>query len=136
MLTTTRPAQSAAIVAKALLAAGGHIRLFMTNLAPTSDTPLATFVAAEATFTGYVAKALAAFGSPYIDPLTGTYSEVAPSVSWVMTDTVAPNTIYGAFIVDATGLILMGFEKFATPIPLALAGQGLDYVALLTVSNN
>lgn len=44
-----------------------------------------------------------------------------------MTDNLAPNTIYGAFLSDTTGAILLGGERFSTPIPLVTTLDAFDY---------
>jgi len=131
MMTDSRPQQLAAINAKAAALTTAKVHLLMATLAPTPDTPLASFTAHEATFTGYAATTVGALGAAYIDPITGDYLADGVALSWTMTDTVSPNTIYGAFIADSGATKVLAYEMFATPIPLSLAGQGLSYVPVV-----
>lgn len=88
-----------------------NLRLFSTGHVPAAGDTAATYVAIEATFTGYVAKALAAasFGAPSI--VGGVASSTYTSAqTW--TNTGVAQTIYGYFITDATTGALMWSEQF------------------------
>lgn len=97
--------------------------LFQNNISITNTTLLAALT--EATFTGYAAVAAQVFAAPYIDQ-AGLVRTNAPSVPFVMTDTVTPNTIYGWALTDSGKTILVLSGKFPSPIVLSQANQGLD----------
>jgi hypothetical protein len=43
-------------------------------------------------------------------------------------DTITPNTIYGAFWIGGDSITLMGVEMFDAPIPLSNPLQNLTYI--------
>jgi len=134
MITASRAQQLVGLNAKVAAAPTFKVHLLKTLIVPTPDTPIATFTAAEANFTGYAAKALGALGTPYIDPVTGAYVAAGIALDWQMTDALAPNTIYGVFITDTTSADIEAYEMFATPIPLSVALQGLQYVPVMAAN--
>lgn len=115
-----------ALVAVGGLLAGVKIHLYKTHLNPDPTTPLATFTAAEADYTGYAAQAVGTWGAPYID-IDGLAHVSAPSKQFQPTDGVAPNVIYGAFITDTAGAVLIFYVVFDTPVSLLNALQALIY---------
>lgn len=102
---------------------GTQLILFQNNLTLTKTTTLADLTAA--TFVGYAAVAGITFGTPYIDQF-GVVRIDAPSVDFIMTSNSTPNTIYGWALLDTAGTDLEVAAMLASPIPLTIAGQGLN----------
>jgi len=131
MMTNSRAQQLTGLNAMSAATSGGKVKLFKNNFSPTPDSVAGDFT--ECDFSGYAPINMSAFGTAYIDSISGQY--VADSVAKTFLATSASpfvaNTVYGYFITDGTGLNLLGFEKFATPIPVAVpaAGVSADIVA-------
>jgi hypothetical protein len=116
VLDATGPAYTTVKLAKATF-----------NPSPTLDP--GTLV--EADFTGYAAKAVNPWASPYLDgPAAETLSTTV--LHWSPTDAVTPNTIYGYWLVAGDGTFL-GAEKFATPVPLPDATAALNLVPVFQI---
>jgi hypothetical protein len=107
------------------------VHLYKNNLNPDPTTPLATFTAAQADYTGYAAVSVGVWGAPYI-AIDGLAHVTAPSKQFQATDAVNPNTIYGAYATNTGGTVLIYFVVFDTPVSLINALQALiftpDYV--------
>jgi hypothetical protein len=90
-----------------------HMRLFSSNLTPSSTTTLAALLAAEASFTGYAAASLTGWTTPSID---GTSAAITTSTTGQFTPTSAGGTgnLYGYFLTNAGGTKLYGAERFAS----------------------
>jgi hypothetical protein len=100
----------------------GQIILFKQAITLTNRIAVADLIVAD--FTGYAPVAAIAFGTPYVDQV-GVARFDAPSVDFVMTDEVAPNTIYGWALLNTGGSAVLLVSQFTTPIPLTRTGQGL-----------
>lgn len=91
---------------------------------PTSPTP--------ATFTGSTPKEAGLNDADvYVDPVTGIdYIQLKEPVggwNWICTaDPASPETVYGWMITNAAGSETYGSAKFATPIVINAAGQGIQ----------
>jgi len=88
----------------------------------------------EATYTGYARQA-AAFLTPWINPVN--QAEVAGDTllfqpSGVL---VTPETIVGYFIVDGTGLILLGGDNLPAPVPLSIPTDAVVIVPDFTIGD-
>lgn len=122
---------AAALLADMTTAVSGSLvdttlMLGKTNVpAPNKALGMAQFT--EADFTGYAAEAGLVFGTPFLD-VDGLWKIKAPSVDFVMTDAVTPNTIYQAILTNAAKTEFRGVITFETPISLNVAGQGVTVV--------
>lgn len=88
----------------------------------------------EAAYTGYAQQA-AAFLAPWINPLnqaeaTGDTLLFQPSAVLI-----APVTIIGYFIVDPTGLILLGGDNLPTPVVLDVPTDAVPIVPDFTLGD-
>lgn len=104
--------------------AASVLHLFKAALVPTSSTTKAEFTADECDFDDYVTKALAAWNAPILAPGSG-YEIVSPLVQWACAaDQVVSNDVGGCWMEDAGGIVRM-CVVFDTPLPMALADQGI-----------
>jgi hypothetical protein len=117
-------ASLAALTATGGLLATGKVHLFANSLSPLPTTPLSDLV--EATFTGYAAISFGTFGAPYIGP-DGFVHITAPGVQFIATDGVVVNTIYGAYLTDTAGTLLIAIALFVEPVPITQASDGIFY---------
>lgn len=129
MLLANRAAQTGKVNGWGTLATGGKIGLFVNNATIGPDTVLADLV--EATFPGYAQVAIGTLSPPYIDPGSNQMVIDGANATFIAGAGMTPVTVYGAFIVDTGGTILLGVEKFASPVLLTEVGQGLGYVPVL-----
>jgi len=109
--------------------ATSKVKLMTNNPAIDSNTVIASFT--EATFDGYAALGASGVSALFTDPLTGLeVIRIAPPAGgwkYVTTGlTALPMTIYGAYLTNTGGTILMGAVKFDTPIILTAVGQLID----------
>jgi hypothetical protein len=96
--------------------AGCKLGLYKTQLDINQNRVLADFVAAKATFTGYVKTALV-FDDPSISD-DGFVEAVAGALPFRPTDSLGGNQImYGCWIEDSTAAILMFAGQFDEPFP-------------------
>ena len=107
------------------------MHLMMNDPAITSTTVVGDFT--EATFGGYAAKAATVAGAAVVDALTGNLIiRIAdPAGGWSFLSSGAPpanipQTIYGAYVTNAAGDILLGAVKFTDPVTITAAGQIID----------
>ena len=88
--------------------ATASIALTSSAFSPGSATTLAELTAIEATFTGYSRITLTTIPAAYIDPINGGISQAIPLSQF---STASPytvgNTIFGGFMVDASGNLLV-----------------------------
>jgi len=92
--------------------AASKIRLFQSTLVADDLTDLATLEAAEADYDGYAEIALAAWGAVYQSPL-GAATQ-SPQVQFQPTGSVVTNSIGGAWIETAGGIVIQ-IVKFDDP---------------------
>jgi hypothetical protein len=105
---------------------GSKIGLIKADFTPTPDLVLGGIT--EADFDGYAKVAAAPFSAVFEGE--GDLELVsAASKHWQPTGSVTPNTIYGWFLVDSGGTILLGTEKFDSPIALNGSGFAFDHTA-------
>lgn len=107
------------------------MHLMQNNPAITAATVVGDLT--EADYGGYAAKAATAAAAVFTDPLTGNLIIRIPDPAggWAFASTGTPpanvpQTIYGAYVTDAAGAILLGAVKFADPITITAAGQIID----------
>ena len=106
--------------------ANSVLHLFKSSLIPTSSTVKAAFTADECDFDDYVTKTLVAWNDPILAPGSG-YEIVSPLVQWTCAaDQVVANDVGGVWMEDAGGVVRM-CVIFDTPLPMALADQGIPF---------
>ena len=106
------------------------LHLNMNNATPSEQSVLADFT--EASFTGHTAISVTAGTQPEgLNPGTNdSRIDLSPPVGgfrWQCTAlTLLPQTIYGFYLTDNAGVVLLAAEKLATPIVLTAVGQVID----------
>jgi len=96
------------------------VDLYQTPIAVTPETPLATFTAAVATFTGY-AQGVVTWELPTVAD-DGEVEVIGTLPIWRPTDGVTPNQIYGMFIrLDVGGSLAMAGQFDTPPLPMISA---------------
>jgi hypothetical protein len=104
-----------------------HLHLYQVPIAILPTTPLATFTAGEATYTGYADDPLVWDVPGTADD--GTVEVVAAPLVFRPTDAVTPNVIYGCYITDTAGANLFFFAEFdSAPLPMQTALQQIIVV--------
>lgn len=112
---------------------GSHnvCKLFQNNIVPSLNTHLADFV--EADFTGYASVNVDTWSSPYLTP-EGTWEISTPAlIVFNQTDTIVTNTIYGYWMENSDGGLLMA-ERFATPIEMDAALKALQVLPRMSIA--
>lgn len=94
---------------------GGTLNLFQNDITPTKDTVVGDLDVA--TFDGYAPKTLTTWGAAYLGPDGRVYT-VAPSQQWNPTGAVTPNVIYGYWIEDKAGTLVMAGRFDDGPVPM------------------
>lgn len=100
------------------------IRLFKNNFTVSDTAALADFT--EADFDGYGAINVAdgsTWTGPIIDP-DGNLKSVSPTnYTFIENDPeTTPNTVYGYYITDSTGVLLIAAQNFPAPLDFTLGG--------------
>jgi len=120
------------IIADSMLAgigiAGWYVLLFENNITPDQDTVFGDFV--EATYIGYAAQPQN-FGAAAIVAHKGTIVGTAP-LSFVVTTTGSPDTIYGYLVADANTGEVVYAERFASPQVMENAGDTINITLKFT----
>lgn len=106
----------------------GHVGLLKANISPEPTLTLGNVTPSEANFSGY-ARGILDFGSDvnFVDA-NGIYGQQSADLVFSPSDTITPNTIYGAFWIGGDSITLMGVEMFDAPIPLSNPLQNLTYI--------
>lgn len=106
--------------------AASVLRLYTALTGPLgSSTVLASFT--EATFSGYVAKTIANFLPPYIDPLGGASIQTGTQqFNWETPGVGAPvvETVLGFYLEDSTGVLIIA-GTFDGPVAMAAVGDAI-----------
>lgn len=71
----------------------------------------------EADFHTYAAKTISAWGTVHADANGQQVFINTTPLDWTPTDSVAPNTIYGYWLLDSAGKLVQA-ETFTTPVPM------------------
>jgi hypothetical protein len=107
-----------------------EVHLFQNNITPTENSVVGDFT--EATFTSY-AKINCALNAQLTgqDPVTGaeivTLKTPLGGWRWSPSDAVGlPQTIYGWYLTTKNAVLLLGAQRFPTPLTLTAAGQIVD----------
>jgi hypothetical protein len=115
----------AALKAAAAPLDGAKLHLYSNNIAPTPGMVIGALT--ECTFLGSVAQSVV-WGTPHIDPQGNAVMD-AGSLTFVAGSPIgASETVYGAYITDTAGAVLLAACKFDAPISMNAPGQGLVVV--------
>lgn len=109
------------------------VKLFKGDFTPSPAMTLAELDAIEADFDGYVAEVLTAlFGNPYVN-LAGKISmDAGTTADFNSSGGTTPNDIYGWYMTDDGGTVLIAAERFTGgPIPVAAAGVHIGVLVRL-----
>jgi len=98
--------------------------LISADFNPSADTLFADLT--EANYNTYARQQIALWGTPVKNAL-GLWTVQGSPLTFTPTDDLQPNLIYGYAIFEDAGDLLLGCEKFDTPIALA------DVIDSLTV---
>jgi hypothetical protein len=96
---------------------GAVVRLFQANITPDKETSLATLNADSCTFVGYAEKAIT-WQLPSIAD-DGAVEVVGTTTQFRPTNSVTPNSAYGAYIVSAAGDLAFAGRFDGAPLPMA-----------------
>ncbi len=111
------------------------VALHLAKAAFTEDVNMVVGDLVEADFDGYAAiHAASAATQVFVDPLEGLWTlqvrEPAGGWHWVTsgTTTALPQTIFGAYLTNAAGTVLLGVRRFTATeeVLLQALGQGVD----------
>lgn len=105
-----------------------HLASAPFSPSPTLDPTTLT----EATFDGYAAKTVTAWGTVHLDSSNQATFISASALDWTPTGSTTPNTIYGYWLIDSGGKLVQS-ETFPTPILLSGTGTTLQIVLQLAV---
>lgn len=116
----------AALIAASAELDGVKVHLYKNNLAPTVNSVVADFVAAD--FTGYGVSSAVVWGTPGISqsgvPLVlGDVKEFLSTFPFTV-----PNTVYGYYVTNTAGSKLLFAEKFETPQIISTGNQQIIVV--------
>lgn len=104
---------------------------------PTLDENMVYSNFTECDFTGYARSSTVTWNTAYYSSLD--YPELTGNRNdFVMTDTVATNTVKGFALVTGTAgsTVVHAAQDFDTPINLSTAGQGLSVVPVVNLNAN
>lgn len=91
--------------------ATGVLGLIKSPITFTPGLAEADFAAIEADFTGYARITLTTLPAAFSDPINGGVSFQIPTQQWTTSSSVTvANAIYGGWIEDSTGLLLMAWQ--------------------------
>lgn len=114
------------------------LNLFQNNTTVNPLNVIADFVVAS--YTGYTVQTLTTVSAPFIDPVNGGVSIACPSHLFLCTATAGSNIIYGYWIEDAAGNLIvagnidpapMNVNNNAIPLQIILNFQGLGTAVAL-----
>jgi hypothetical protein len=101
---------------------GLTLHLYQNNKVPAVGDTLSAYT--ECTFDGYAAQAVATWGAPTLDANNNDqYS--ATDVTFNMTGSVTPNTVYGYYLTDGSGNLVLAENNGA---PFSMAASGYQYI--------
>ena len=129
MSTQFFPLEGSATTAAAIRTnlAAGTMHLFKSSLTPDPSTPTADYTTAEADFDGYAPITVAAWNAPILAPGTGYLISTPLMVfAWAHDTDDVGNIIGGCYHLDAASKNRLAVV-FDQPIPMQMAGQGIQY---------
>jgi hypothetical protein len=111
---------------------GAKLGLFSNNIVPTQDTVIGDLT--PCTFPGYALSAAITWGAADIDD-SGSAVTLGGLVTFVSSTITTPETVYGAFLQNSGGTVLLAAFRFDTPIAIFRALQAIAIVPSWTHSN-
>jgi hypothetical protein len=118
--------------------ATSKVRLFKSSFAPTVNSTVAEFVAAECDFDGYPATGIAvtAMLGPVNDPLGGS-NILSPVCLFLWTlDTAGVTNMVGGFFHTTAAGALYAYQVYTNPVPMAAAGDSIAQVVTYNDGQN
>jgi hypothetical protein len=113
---------------------GSSLRAFQSNHAFNPADTAATYLAIECTFTGYASITLNAWGSAYLN--SANKAECDETVrSWIAGGAGLPQTVYGIFVLDASGNLLYSELFSGGGVSLVASGDQCNYQPRLTLES-
>jgi hypothetical protein len=107
--------------------------LFKNDYAPTTLTALADLNPAD--FHGYALSAALVWGVPYYDQ-SGVATVVSGDQQFTATTPLAgPQIIYGYYIVDGAGAVLIAAARFDTPVNIIIVGNAVVVVPTIQLQS-
>lgn len=104
--------------------AGTTVFLYQNDLVPTRAMVIGDFV--ECDFTGYASvTSVAVFQGPFSGGLTGPYLQGALSYFTAGAPFTTPNAVYGYYVTDALGDLVMA-ERFDAVVNMTVAAQNIS----------
>lgn len=130
-MTIVIPNQGEEAFLDLLLSVGYTLRLFKNDVTVTESVTESDFT--EATFTGYVSKALTggSWTTTAGDPSTGAYA----MQSFTSTADQTPQDIYGYYVTLTSGGALRWFEKFGSPVTVQNDGDSIRITPQITLAD-
>lgn len=104
---------------------GVQVGLFQNNYTPTRSSAIGDLV--DADFTGYALSAAVVWSGPFMDPVLGPYLVGDLKTFSVGSSPTTTNDIYGYYVIDSGGNLIAA-ERFASPVPMAVAGATIPVV--------
>lgn len=116
-----------ALVGVAGILNGALLKLFKNDVIPNVGTILADLV--EADFTGYAASAAITWSVPVLGD-DGLYRVIGDNKSFIAgSPLTVPNTIYGYYVTNGAGTVLLFAERYANSKIINTAHQAIVEVA-------
>ena len=107
------------------------LHLFANNFVPQPGSVPADFT--EATFDGYAALNITAWGTVHLLPSNQPAVAPTTTIAFTPTGSLTPNTIYGYYIKDPAGNIIIA-ERFPSPVVLNGTGTTLQFVPEVAIA--
>lgn len=101
---------------------GAKVHLYKNDYTPGPGSRLTDLI--EADFTGYAASAALVWGSTFTDELHNAVAAAA-SVQFNDTGEAVTNTVYGYYVTDGAGAVLLYAERFDSPVPMTGPAQAI-----------
>lgn len=105
---------------------GCKVRLFKNDVTPTKDSVLGDFTVPATT--GLVTAVAPTMGVAFENGDGAAIAIGSPAQFVASADPEEPETIYGIVLTDAAGTGFLAAERFAEPVVIDHAGQGLSYL--------
>jgi hypothetical protein len=109
------------------VANGYVVNLFKSGFAPNNLMVHADFLANVCDFTGYAAKTIGGAGFLFVGPMVNAAGDIVyatPSMTWIATDAVTPNSVGGGWVENTANAVR---RYFVFPAPKQM-DQALDFI--------
>lgn len=115
-----------ALIAAAAPLDGAKVHLFKNDVVPARGMVLALFT--EADFTGYAASSAVVWSAAAIDASGQPTTMGGGKTFTVGAVPTVTNSIFGVFVTNTAGTVLLYAERFAAPVGMTNPNQVLIYV--------